>query len=172
MDENTITQEILKKRTRELANSRHDVQTIEKKGLKLIVFALGNESYGLEANVLKNIQTMKNYIPIPGVAPFISGITSLFGVLYTIIDLKKFLEIEDIESQKNPKLIVVDHESLRVCFLIDRIIAFKTINEEALEKDITGIKSLKAGLIKGITSDTLIVLNSEKILKKIEKEAK
>ncbi len=172
MDEDTITKEILKKRTKQLAHSKHGVQEAEEEGLKLIVFSLGDESYGLEAQTLKSIRSLKDYIPIPGVASFIKGITNLSGVLFTVIDLKKFLGLPEEEPSENPKMLIADHETLKICFLVDRIIDFKAINPDSLDQHITGIKSLEAGLIKGITSEALIVLNFDKIVEKIKKESK
>ncbi len=172
MDENTLTKEILKKRTRQLAGSKQIADVDHEEGLELVVFALGKESYGLEARQLKSIRPVSNYIPLPGVAPFIEGITNLSGVLYSIINLKRFLGLEETEAPANPKLLIIDHNTLKICFIVDQILAFKSVAETSLDSDITGIKSMEAGLIKGITKDALIVLNLEKVLNKIKKESK
>ncbi len=172
MEENTIAKEILKRRTTQLARSKQETQGVEKEGMALIVFALGDESYGIEAKVLKSILTTKDIVSLPGVAPFIKGITNLSGVLYTVIDLKTFLGLQNQVPAESPSLLVVDHHTLKICFWVDHIIEFKTISNEALDTDVTGIKGLEAGLIKGITDETLIVLNIEKILTKIDKDSK
>ncbi len=172
MEENAIAKAILKKRTAQLARSKQETQGLQKEGVELVVFALGNESYGIEARALKSILTPKDIIPLPGVAPFIKGITNLSGVLYSVFDLKEFLGLQESAPSETPSLLVVDDEVLKVCFLADRIIAFQTINIENLDTNVSGIKGLKTGLIKGITNDTLIVLNMEKILTKIAEESK
>lgn len=172
MDDNALTKEILKKRTQQLAKAERDRSGDDDEGLELIVFLLGNETYGLEASGLKSIRSVKDYIPLPGVAHFIKGITNIYGVLYTVVDLKKFLGLTQSETPANSKLLIVDHESLKVCFLVDQIMAFKKIPSDALDTKITGIKSMDAGLIKGITNDTLIVLNMDKMLDKIARESK
>ncbi len=172
MDENSLTKEILKKRTQQLAKYEQNVNKDKDEGLELIVFLVGNEAYGLEARRLKSIRSVKDCIPLPGVAPFIKGITNIFGVLYTVVDLKKFLGLAHNESSANSKLLIVEHETLKVCFLVDQIMSFKKIPADMSDTDITGIKSMETGLIKGITKDTLIVLNMDKMLEKITKESK
>ncbi len=171
MDENLLTRKILKERTKLLAKTKQNEASL-KNGMELIIFILGSERYGLEAKLLKSIRALPSYIPLPGVQPFIKGITNLFGVLYTIIDLKVFLNLNTGEEPLNSQLLVIDHETLKICFLVDKIIEFKTISEDDLETNITGIKSLEDGVIKGISSETISVFNLDKLLEKIRRDIK
>lgn len=171
MEEKLLAQDILKKRTQLLAKRKAEKESFED-GLELIIFAVGDERYGLEAKQLKGIRPASNSIPLPGVPSFITGITNLFGVLYSVIDLKTFLGLKSGKKVIAPQLLIIDHDELKIAFLVDQIIEFKTILERNLETNITGIKSLDEGLIKGISEEAIVVLNLEKILEKIRKFGK
>jgi chemotaxis signal transduction protein len=64
---------------------------------------------------------------------------------------------------------IIDHETLKVAFLVEKIDEFKTIYERDMDASITGIKSMEEGLILGLSNDGIIILNPDKILEKIKR---
>ncbi|NOX87468.1 MAG: hypothetical protein GXO77_00445 [Calditrichaeota bacterium] len=163
MNEKEITSRILKKRALLLAR-RQVTDKTEGETIDVIVFFLGEEKYAVEATFLKGIRPLKNFTFLPGLPPFIKGIVSFFGVLYTIIDLKSYLEIHDEKKETQRQLLIIEHPKLKICFLIDQILEFKSIDKNDIQTDIAGIKGFEKGIIKGITADTEIILEPGKIL--------
>ncbi len=163
MNEKEATSRILKKRalllSRQPVTTKTEIETID-----VIVFFLGEEKYAIEATFLKGIQPLKNFTFLPGLPPFIKGIASFFGVLYTIIDLKSYLKIHDEKKETQRQLLIIEHPKLKICFLIDQILKFKSIDKNDIQTDLTGIKGFEKGIIKGITAETEIILEPEKIL--------
>ena len=56
--------------------------------MKVIVFALGNEEYGVEVEKVKTIERMQVLTRIPETPDFIKGVINLRGVVTPIIDLR------------------------------------------------------------------------------------
>ncbi len=168
MENQELVKELLRKRTELLAKAKIE-QEQQEESLNVVVFILNNEKYAIGANWLKGIRTLSSTVPLPGVPPFIKGITNLYGVLYSVVDLKVLLGLPAHEETQSMQLMIIDHETLKVAFLVEKIDEFKTIYERDLDASITGIKSMEEGLILGLSNDGIIILNPEKILEKIKR---
>lgn len=168
MENQELVKELLRKRTELLAKAKIE-QEQQEEGLNVVVFILNNEKYAIGANWLKGIRTVSGAVPLPGVPPFIKGITNLYGVLYSVVDLKVLLGLPAHEETQAMQLMIIDHETLKVAFLVEKIDVFKTIYERDMDASISGIKSMEEGLILGLSNDGIIILNPEKILEKIKR---
>ena len=114
---------IMKKRTLAIA---------DKSGLKLasgelhaknkyISFNLGDDSYCIELSFVKEVLKDTSITRVPGTPEFIEGIMNLRGDYITVLNLKKFLNLEGAKTiDKNPVIIVKCNE-LKLALLIDRI---------------------------------------------------
>ncbi len=167
MKNQKIAKELLRRRTELLAKAKTEREQRDD-GLNVVAFVLNNEKYAIGANWLKGIRTLPNTVPLPGVPPFIKGITNLYGVLYSVVDLKVLLGLPAHEETQSMQLMIIDHETLKVAFLVEKIDEFKTIYERDMDVSVTELKGMEEGLISGLHNDGLIVLNLEKILKKIK----
>jgi purine-binding chemotaxis protein CheW len=168
MGNQELVKELLRKRTELLAKAKIEREQQEE-SLNVVVFILNNEKYAIGANWLKGIRTLSSTVPLPGVPSFIKGITNLYGVLYSVVDLKVLLGLPAHEETQSMQLMIIDHETLKVAFLVEKIDEFKTIYERDMDASITGIKSMEEGLILGLSNDGIIILNPDKILEKIKR---
>lgn len=101
-----------------------------------ITFKLYSHTYCIYSLFVKELISPKNYsiTKIPYTPDFIKGIINLKGDFYTVINLKKFINIEYEENQtKEAKLIVLDSTELKLAFLVDDIIDIINISEDLIE---------------------------------------
>ena len=87
-----------------------------------ISFNLNNDYYCIPLDYVKEVLKDSTITNVPGTPNFIAGIMNLRGEYITVIDLKKFLEIQDKTSSNEKKpVIIVKCNDLKLAFLIDKI---------------------------------------------------
>ena len=88
---------------------------------KYISFNLNNDYYCIALDYVKEVLKDTLITHIPGIPNFIEGIMNLRGDYITVINLKKFLGLEDyVVTDKKPVVIVKCNE-LKLALLIDKI---------------------------------------------------
>ena len=125
-DENSLS--IMKKRTRAIADksSLSIVSDELHSKRKLISFNLGNNMYCLPLDSVKEVLKDTSITKVPGTPESIEGIMNLRGDYITVLNLKNFLNVEQIskaevkELTKTP-VIIVRFNDVEIAFLIDKI---------------------------------------------------
>ncbi len=104
-----------------------------------IIFKLAEHTYCIYSLFVKELINLKNFpvTKIPYTPDFITGIINLKGNFYTVIDLKKFINLE-YETQEPPqekegKIIVVESTELKLALLVDDIINIINISKEDID---------------------------------------
>jgi len=91
---------------------------------KLISFNLNNDLYCIPLDFVKEVMKDTTITRIPGTPDFIEGIINLRGDYTTVLNLKKFMGIPNVdtktESEKTP-VIIVRYNDMDLAFLIDKI---------------------------------------------------
>lgn len=88
---------------------------------KYISFNLDNDSYCIELSYVKEVLKDTPITNVPGTPDFIEGIMNLRGDYITVLNLKKFLNLNSAyKNEKNPVIIVKCNE-LKLALLLDKI---------------------------------------------------
>lgn len=88
---------------------------------KYISFNLNNDFYCIALDYVKEVLKDTSITKVPGVPDFIEGIMNLRGDYITVINLKKFLGLQqEVISEKRPVIIIKCNE-LKLALLIDKI---------------------------------------------------
>lgn len=128
---------------------------------QVVVFALGDEEFGVEISLVREIVRMQKIRRIPGLPHFIEGIVNLRDSIVPIVDLRKrFLVDADVEVDKDQrKIIIVNHESRQTGILVDGVSEILRISDESIDappeivvegieqKYITGVAKLEERLV-------------------------
>ena len=88
---------------------------------KYISFNLNDDYYCISLDYVKEVLKDTSITNVPGTPNFVEGIMNLRGDYITVLNLKKFLEIQDdTKNDKNPVIIIKCNE-LKLALLIDKI---------------------------------------------------
>ena len=113
---------------------------------------------------LKNFSITK----IPYTPEFIIGIINLKGNFYSVLDLKKFIGIEenpDTKNNKGNKVIVIESTELKLALLVDDITNIINIASENTEtKNDKRLDSLFIKAEAYIDGEVYNILNLEKLI--------
>lgn len=135
--------------------------------LKLIIFKLGREEYGMEILKVQEIKRMMSITRVPSTPAFIKGVINLRGSVLPVIDLRTRLGLYEAELTEAARIIVVLVNEGVVGFIVDEVVEVTTINPQNVEAVQTLSNGLSAEYISGIAkADTrlYIMLNPDAIV--------
>ena len=135
--------------------------------LKLIIFKLGREEYGMDILKVQEIKRMMSITRVPSTPSFIKGVINLRGSVLPVIDLRTRLGLFEVELTEAARIIVVLVNEGVVGFIVDEVVEVTTINPQNVEALQTLSNGLSAEYISGIAkadSRLYIMLNPDAIV--------
>ena len=105
---------------------------------KIISFNLNNDFYCIPLDSVKEVLKDTSITYVPGTPDFIEGIMNLRGDYITVLNLKKFLNLENNVNEKSSSdktpVIIVNCNDMDLAFLIDRINELFDVSEEKIKE--------------------------------------
>jgi purine-binding chemotaxis protein CheW len=135
--------------------------------VKLIIFKLGREEYGMDILRVQEIKRMMGITRVPSTPSFIKGVINLRGSVLPVIDLRNRLGLAENELTEAARIIVVLVNDGIVGFIVDEVVEVTTINTQDVEAAQTLSSGLSAEFISGIAkadSRLFIMLNPDVIV--------
>jgi len=131
-------------------------------GRQVVVFKLGQEEYGFDVSVVREIHSMQDIAKVHRSAPHIEGVINLRGKLLTVVNLRTRFGMEPLKkAEGNPKIVVIDAPDALVGFLVDEVSEVARIEPQSIENAPEYIaKGIEAQYVLGIAKheDRLITL--------------
>lgn len=139
--------------------------------MKVIVFSLGKEEYGVEVEKVQTIERMIPITRVPKTPPFVKGVINLRGVVTPVIDLRGRFGLEEAEHTDNTRIIIVSVADLEVGMIVDAANDVIDVHEEFVEEPPEIVGGIKAKYLRGIAKigdRLLVLLNLKEVLNKQE----
>ncbi|KJS47188.1 MAG: chemotaxis protein CheW [Peptococcaceae bacterium BRH_c23] len=104
---------------------------------QVVVFALGNEEYGMPIDVVREITRLGEIRSIPQAPPYVQGLINLRGKAIPLIDLHVRFGIsavghknsEDASSEINSFALITEVNQKLVGFAVDRVLEVRTLED-------------------------------------------
>lgn len=135
--------------------------------VKVIVFRLKDEEYGVEVNQVKSIEKLEHITRVPRTPKFVKGVINLRGVVTPIIDLRKRFELEESGYSESTRIIIVAVGELEVGLIVDAANDVIDIPVDAIEPPPEVVGGVEAAYLRGVAKldkRLLILLNLDKVL--------
>ncbi|MFB9329720.1 chemotaxis protein CheW [Paenibacillus aurantiacus] len=140
--------------------------------LKVIVFGLGEEEYGIEVEKVRTIERMMPITRVPKVPSFIKGVINLRGVVLPVIDLRGRFGLEESISTENSRIIIVGVGDVEIGFIVDSANDVIDIDSDNIETPPEIVGGIRAKYLRGVAkigeNRLLIMLNLAEVLKQKE----
>ncbi|HEY2494713.1 MAG TPA: chemotaxis protein CheW [Paenibacillus sp.] len=140
--------------------------------IKVIVFKLGEEEYGIEVDKVQTIERMMPVTRVPKTFTFVKGVVNLRGIVIPIIDLRGRFALPEAEYTENTRIIIVVVNDMEVGFIVDSANDVIDLNIGQIESPPEVVGGIKAKYLQGVAkiSDErlLIMLNLVEVLNKNE----
>ncbi|SDW27147.1 chemotaxis protein CheW [Paenibacillus sp. CF384] len=140
--------------------------------IKVIVFGLAHEEYGIEVEKVRTIERMMPITRVPKTPPFIKGVINLRGVVLPVIDLRGRFSLAESEETESSRIIIVAVNDLEVGFIVDSANDVIDIDPDSIDSPPEVVGGIKAKYLRGVAkigdSRLLIMLNLSEVLNKSE----
>jgi len=140
--------------------------------IKVIVFKLGDEEYGIEVDKVQTIERMVPITRVPKTFTFVKGVINLRGVVIPIIDLRGRFSLPLIEYTESTRIIIVAVNEMEVGFIVDSANDVIDLNTDKIENPPEVVGGIKAKYLQGVAKiddeRLLIMLNLSEVLNKNE----
>ncbi|MFP3945668.1 MAG: chemotaxis protein CheW [Archaeoglobaceae archaeon] len=137
---------------------------------KVVKFKLGNEYFAIPVEEVKEVVKMQNITRTPNSPPHVDGIIDLRGIVCTIIDPKKLLNISGSEEGQEERIIVLDLEGSNVGIKVDEVSSVNDFSNKEIDTNV-GIGEYSRGVVKddsGEKVELVILLDVKKLVGETE----
>jgi len=135
--------------------------------IKVIVFRLKDEEYGVEVNQVKSIERLEHITRVPRTPNFVKGVINLRGVVTPIVDLRRRFGIEETAYNETTRVIIVAVGESEVGLIVDSANDVIDIPINAIEPPPEVVGGIEAVYLRGVAKldrRLLILLNLDKVL--------
>lgn len=140
--------------------------------IKVIVFKLGEEEYGIEVDKVQTIERMIPITRVPKTYSFVKGVINLRGVVIPVIDLRGRFGLPEAEFTDQSRIIIVAANEMEVGFIVDSANDVIDLNSDTIDSPPDVVGGVKAKYLQGvarISDDRLLVmLNLSEVLNRSE----
>lgn len=140
--------------------------------LKIVVFALGEEEYGVEVEKVRTIERMMPMTRVPKTPDFVKGVVNLRGIVVPVIDLRERFSLETAEYTDNTRIIIVNQDTIEVGLIVDSANDFVDVEEDHIEEPPEIVGGIRAKYLRGIAKlgedRLLVILNLQEVLNRDE----
>lgn len=140
---------------------------------QLVVFSIGNESYGVDVDSVESIIKMQEITRLPHAPEFVEGVTNLRGSVVPILDLRKRFGLPMQEATRDTRIMIVNMNSTNVGMVVDAVTQVVRISADAIEPPPQMAMTINSAFIKGIAkldNMLIILLDLKKVLSHEERE--
>lgn len=137
----------------------------EKKSKRFLGLAIGNEAYGIDSAVLKELVPAASMEQSPGGPHYLAGIIKNADGALPVIDLQKKFNLDRIPYSDNSRVVIIDTGTFTYGIIANSITEFLNISDEEIKKTPTVISGGDASHIKGVGilegGERLVILLNE-----------
>jgi len=142
--------------------------------MQLVVFELGDESYGVDISRVQDINRMQEITEIPHAPESVVGVINLRGRVIPVIDLRKRFGLPDAVHTKDTRIVVVHLEGNLIGVIVDAVSQVLRIPADIVEPPSPVLAGVDSRYLRGIAKldDRLVILlDLDFVLSRREQEA-
>ncbi|MCD9023383.1 chemotaxis protein CheW [Cohnella silvisoli] len=140
--------------------------------MKVIVFTLAQEEYGIEVDKVRTIERLVPITRVPKTPAFVKGVINLRGIVIPVIDLRGRFGLPETDLTENSRIIIVAANDLEVGFIVDSANDVMDVMSDTIENPPEVLGGIKAKYLSGVAkigeSRLLILLNLVEVLSRNE----
>jgi purine-binding chemotaxis protein CheW len=127
---------------------------------EMLVLVLGIERYGIPVRRVREVRPLGTPSVVPGLPGFWTGLINLRGALLPVLDVRRFLDIEESVSSDPPQAVVVGGPVGEVALLADAVEGVRRIKASDVSPSPSGTSSV----VLGVTTDLVAILDVDRLL--------
>jgi purine-binding chemotaxis protein CheW len=127
--------------------------------LQLVSFKIGSEEFGVDILKVQEIIRMVEITKVPQAPIYVEGVINLRGRVIPIIDLRKRLNLELAEMDKNTRIVVVDIGGNIMGMIVDSVSEVLRLPSKTIEPPPDLVSGIDSDHISGVAKleDRLLI---------------
>jgi purine-binding chemotaxis protein CheW len=134
---------------------------------QLVIFAIGEEDFGISIEYVSIIEKMLEIFKIPNTPDYIEGLVNLRGKVHTVVNLRKRFKMPSPEFTENTKIIMANTSASIVGIIVDEVKKIIKVEESEIEATPKALSDMKDKFLSGVVKvedKVIMLLDVEKIL--------
>lgn len=129
-------------------------------GERVVVFSLGEESFGVDIYSIRTLVKPQDIFPVPHMADYLVGLTNLRGEIVPVIDLRSRLGLPESDYSESTRFVVAEKREESICLIVDDVFGIEQFSPEHLEEPSGVISSVDTTYLYAIAKlkDNLVLL--------------
>jgi len=107
-------------------------------GEQYLVFSLLECECAFKAEHIQGVERLVDVTPVPNVAPWVRGVINLRGSVASVVDLRAFLDMEQLPYNPRTRLLSVQYNEMVICLVVDSVSEMVPIPGSAITQISTG----------------------------------
>lgn len=140
--------------------------------IKVIVFQLQDEQYGVEVRQVQTIERLMPLTRVPRTPDFVKGVVNLRGTIMPIIDLRERFGLPAVDPTDHTRMVIVKTAEVEVGLIVDSANDVIDIKKDQLDDPPEIVGGVKAKYLQGVAKleddSPLVLLSLEQVLNKEE----
>lgn len=153
---------ILKNRALKIASE--ETVRVDTDEVEVLEFVLSGERYAIESGYIREVQALRSYTAVPCTPPYVLGIINVRGRIISVIDMGKFFGLSRIGLTDLNKVIILSAPGMEFGILADETTGVRMVPVSDIGTSMVTLTDARAGYLKGVMAERLIVLDGGKIL--------
>jgi purine-binding chemotaxis protein CheW len=134
---------------------------------QLVVFAIGEEEFGIDIEHVNSIEKMLELFKIPNTPDYIEGLVNLRGKVHTVFNLRKRFRMPCPDFTENTKIIMANTSASIIGIIVDEVKKIIKVDESEFEATPKALSNLRDKFLSGIVKAedrVIMLLDVEKIV--------
>ena len=156
--------ELLRVRARTLAEEPTTVDGNSDGTLEVLEFGLADETYAFELTDVREVGSLVELTPLPGVPDYVLGITCMHGQIIAVVDLRKVFGLPERGLRDSRQVIVLQSATMEFGVLAEHVAGVRRLPLAELQPSLPTLTEVRAAYLHGIAPDGTVVLAAAKLL--------
>jgi purine-binding chemotaxis protein CheW len=90
-------------------------------GEQHLIFSLANHEFAIRAEQVQGVERFTEVTPLPHVVPWVRGVMNLRGSIVSVVDLRMFLDLEQLPYSPQTRLVSLQYNDMLICMIVDGV---------------------------------------------------
>jgi purine-binding chemotaxis protein CheW len=100
---------------------------------QIVTFFLAKEEFGVDILLVKEVIRLSPITEVPNTLSYVEGVINLRGKVVPVVDLRKRLDLEIAEQDKETRIMIIEIEEKSTGFILDSVSKVITIPRDSIQ---------------------------------------
>ncbi len=90
-------------------------------GEQYLIFSLADREFAVKAELVQGVERLAEVTTVPNVVSWVKGVINLRGSIVSVVDLRMFLDLEQLPSTPRTRLLSLQQSDMVICLVVDGV---------------------------------------------------